>query len=85
MNRKVFASEACCVMLANLRTHGPPDGEAAAGTAATDACAVPKGLSDLALATVVLAGRRTTRVTMLKHTNAMNPIIPAPYRLRGAG
>jgi hypothetical protein len=85
MNRKVFASEACCVMLANLSTHGPLDEEAAAGTATTDACAAPAGLSDPALATGDLAGRRTTRVTILKHTNAMNPIIPVSYRVRSAG
>ena len=50
MKRKVFASEACCVMLANLRISGPPDDNAAAGTATTDAGRVPAGLSGLALA-----------------------------------
>jgi hypothetical protein len=85
MKRNVFASEACCVMLANLRISGPPDDKAAKGTAPADACAVPAGLSDLALAREAVAGRRTTRVSMLKHTNAMNPIILVSYRLPGAG
>src|SRR6266545_6306215 len=85
MKRRVFASEACCVMLANLSTSGPPDGEAEAATGLTGACAIPAGMPDLALARGVFAGRLTIRVTVLRHTNAMNPIILASYRLRGAG
>lgn len=85
MKRKVFASEACGVMLANLRISGPPDNEVAAGTPLTGACTVPAGVSDLALKKGALEGCRTTRVSMLKDTNAMKPIIRASFRLGGAG
>jgi hypothetical protein len=69
MKRSVFASETCCVTLASLRISGPPDDEIAAATALAGACA--RGAFE---------GRRTTRVTMLKNTNAMKPIIRASYR-----
>src|SRR6266496_5249493 len=82
MKHKVFASEACGVMLANLRISGRPDNEVAARTGLTGAFAVPAGLSDLALAIGSLEGRRTTRVSMLKNTNAMKPI-RAACRLGG--
>ena len=82
--RKVFASEVCCATLANLKTSGPLDGEVAE-TARTGAFTVPAGVFDPAPARGPLEGRRTTRVSMLKNTNATKPIVRTSYRLGGAG
>src|SRR5579884_1790771 len=85
MKRKVFASEACCVMLASFRINGPQGDEVAVATALTDACTFPAPVSDSVPAREALEARRTKRVTMLKNTNAMKPIIRTSYRLDGAG
>ena len=64
MNRIVFESEVCGVMLANLRISGPDD-----------ACTGTGGAADLALAAGVLAGRRIMRASMPKHIAEMKPTV----------
>src|ERR1700678_3394483 len=85
MKRSVFVSEVCGVMLANRRIKAPPGDAVGAGGSPAGACAAAAGVADRAPARGALEGRRTARVSALKSTNPMKPIVRASYRLGGAG
>ena len=78
MNRRVFESEVCAVMLANLKISGPLGDEPVEGTTP------PRRDFNFAVwAAGTLVGRRMTRASMPKHTREMNPIVLPSYPLRG--
>src|SRR5580698_10088263 len=85
MKRSVLAFEACGVMLANLRIRTPPGDAVGAARTPAGACDVGAGMACLSPERRAFDGRRIARVSALKSTNPMKPIVRALYRLSEAG